>query len=152
MGVSYSASLSVGTTADKLFKSFALEVRDVFEIHDVKSGKPTGKMSPGEKWIVAELHDGQKIEQRGSKEFELKDWLEEKIGYRCPINFSYDYDNDNRTLKDLFIGMAVVSGQWNSNHIATPEAINVKKAEVKEILKKIGFTGEIETALVTSCG
>jgi hypothetical protein len=152
MSVSCHASFCVGTTADELFDSVGVDIRDVFEIHDVKSGKPTGRMSPGERWVVAELHDGKKIEQKGSNEFDLRDWLENTLGSK--IGFYYDYERDDRTLSHLFVGMTVADGDCyeNKNIIVDQNKLNEKREEVKRAFEKIGYDGEIQMALVTSCG
>ena len=151
MSVSTTAYLSVGTTADKLFKSVGREIRDQFEIHDVKTGKPTGKTSPGEKWIVMELHDGRKLEVRGSDEMDLHEWLETELGSKISIH--YDYER-SKHLKDVFVGISVVSsdGYESNNIVVKAEMIDARKGELSTILKnRIGFEGEIEIALVTHC-
>lgn len=160
MSVSSSSTLKVGVTADKLFDDILYETRDQYELMDQRTGKPTGKMSQGEEWVVGVLPDGTRIELKGNCEFRLIEELENRLNagpYKPDvfrIEMSSDYYNEDRTCDDVFAGITVIHGDGmeNNNILISQELIESRKKLCAELLKIVGYDGPIEIALVTSCG
>lgn len=84
MGTSYTSALIVGIRLDKLFK-FEKRTIDQYELHDERTGKPTGKMSDGRPAMAVKYGKQEVVLECEKGRFYLYN-LEEIPGIQCEPN------------------------------------------------------------------
>lgn len=100
MGTSYTSALIVGIRLDKLFK-FEKRTIDQYELHDERTGKPTGKMSDGKPALAVKYGNKETVLEYENKMFYMEN-LEEIPGLKYEPNdgeiglrhIKYNYSDD----------------------------------------------------------